>query len=328
MDDNNFLDAIDIVELASKYTDLEEKGGEWWGISPITYPPENTPSFSCRRETGKFYDFSSGVGGSAITLIQYCEKVSKSEAIEILQKYAGIDAEEFQARPKLTATIACKRFQKPKTTQKASKVTVLPNDYMLRYEKRADKLAVWEHEGISKETLDKFQVYYDSFSDRLVYPIRNINGEIVNVGGRTLDPLWKDKNLRKYCYFFSWGRINTLYGISENLESIKNQHEVIVFEGCKSVLIADSWGITNTAAILTSHLSDSQMKILAQLGCRVVFALDKDIRVSLDKRIEKLKNYVPVEYIWDYEDLLGNKDSPVDRGKEVFMKLYGQRIKR
>lgn len=326
MDIIELIKSIDIVEYISQYVDLEEKNGEYWGLS--CFKDEKTPSFSVRREPPVFYDYSSGIGGNLFTFVKAYNKCTPSQTVEILKKYAGFNGEISDIQGRLSATMTCRKFATPDKLIKDNVSMILPNDYMLRYEKRADKLAVWEHEGISKETLDKFQVYYDGFSDRLVYPIRNINGEIVNVGGRTLDPLWKDKKLRKYCYFFSWGRINTLYGISENLESIKNQHEVIVFEGCKSVLIADSWGITNTAAILTSHLSDSQMKILAQLGCRVVFALDKDIRVSLDKRIEKLKNYVPVEYIWDYEDLLGDKDSPVDKGKEVFMKLYGQRIKR
>ena len=58
---------------------------------------------------------------------------------------------------------------------------------------RDDKLQVWESEGISRASLDRFQVFYDSFSDRLVYPIRNMGGQIVNIGGRALDPEWKEK---------------------------------------------------------------------------------------------------------------------------------------
>ena len=78
---------------------------------------------------------------------------------------------------------------------------ILPDETMLRYEKRSDKLDVWRAEGISDSSLERFQVYYDAFSDRLVYPIRNLSGQIVNIGGRTLDPDWKEKKLRKYTYF-------------------------------------------------------------------------------------------------------------------------------
>ena len=197
---------------------------------------------------------------------------------------------------------------------------------MERYEKRDDKLAVWGQEGISRASMDKFQVYYDSFSDRLVYPIRNPDGKIVNIGGRTLDPAWKEKQLRKYTYFFPWGELKTLYGLAENIDSIKKQREIILFEGCKSVLLADTYGVHNTGAILTSHLNPNQMKLLVGLGCRVVFALDKDVSIREDHNIKRLKQFVNVEYIWDKENLLDDKDSPVDKGKEVWEKLYEGRL--
>ena len=111
------------------------------------------------------------------------------------------------------------------------------------------------------------------------------------------------------------------------MEYILDKKEVIIFEGCKSVLLADSWGIHNTGALLTSHLNPNQMKILARLGIRVVFALDKEVRVRDDHNIGKLKRYTAVEYLWDREDLLDEKDAPVDKGLEVFEKLYEQRLR-
>lgn len=68
-------------------------------------------------------------------------------------------------------------------------------------------------------------MYYDSFSDRLVYPIRNPDGKIVNVGGRTLDPAWKEKGLRKYTYFMAWGELKTIYGLAENMEGIREREK-------------------------------------------------------------------------------------------------------
>lgn len=234
---------------------------------------------------------------------------------------------EVLPRKKLAIVEVAKRFSPPRKTKKEAKPTILPDDYMVRYEKNDEKLAEWEREGISRDSLDRFQVFYDSFSDRLVYPIRDPQGRIVNIGGRTLDPEWKEKKLRKYTYFFGWGVMQTIYGLAENMEYIKEKHEIILFEGCKSVLLADTWGIRNTGAILTSHLNESQMKILAALGCRVVFALDKDVSIREDRHIAHLKQYVNVEYIYDKDDLLDDKDSPVDQGLEVWRKLYEGRLK-
>ena len=325
MELKDLIESIDIVEYISQFITLEEKNGEYWGLSP--FKDENTPSFSIRKETNNFYDFSSGIGGNVFTFTKHYYQCSSKEAVEILKKYAGYGGESLSPRHKLAATLACKKYKPQKQVKKSSKVTIHPDDCMEKYEKRSDKLAVWEAEGISKASLTKFQVYYDSFSNRLVYPIRNLAGQIVNIGGRTLDPEWKEKNLRKYTYFSGWGEMDVIYGIFENLNSILEKREVILFEGCKSVLIADSWGIHNTGALLTSHLNPNQLKILAKLGVRVVFALDKDVRVRDDHNISKLKRYVAVEYLWDRTDLLDDKDAPVDKGQEVFNVLYEQRLR-
>lgn len=294
------------------------------GLSP--FKSEHTPSFSVRRETNSFYCFASGIGGNVLTFTRYYYKCGYKEAIEHLKEYAGVKGEVLP-RKKLAIVEVAKRFSPPRKTKKEAKPTILPDDYMVRYEKNDEKLAEWEREGISRGSIDRFQVFYDSFSDRLVYPIRDPQGRIVNIGGRTLDPEWKEKKLRKYTYFFGWGVMQTIYGLAENMEYIKEKHEIILFEGCKSVLLADTWGIRNTGAILTSHLNDSQMKILAALGCRVVFALDKDVSIREDRHIARLKQYVNVEYIYDKDDLLDDKDSPVDQGLEVWRKLYEGRLK-
>ena len=324
MNVEELIHSIDIVDFISQYVDLEQRGDEWWGLS--CFRDEKTPSFSVRSSPPFFYDFSSGRGGNVLNFVEQYHHCSPREAIEVLKKYAGVTGDiDDSAVRKMSAVSIAKKFMHKQETAKKSKSKVLPDDFMKRYERPADKLAVWEREGISRASLDRFQVAYDMFSDRLVYPIRNVEGEIVNIGGRTVDPMWKDKNLKKYCYFYPWGTVDTLYGFSENIEYMKERGEIIIFEGCKSVLIADTWGMRNCAALLTSHLNSNQMKILIRLGCRVVFALDNDIDVGEDKNINKLKNYVRVEYIKDTDGLLDPKDSPVDKGKDVFGTLYAKR---
>ncbi len=325
MELEELLGSIDIVEFISQYIDLEQKGEEFWGLS--CFNNEKTPSFSVRRDTGAWYDFSSGLGGNLLTFTRLFFKCSNKEAIEKLKAYAGITADNIVFTPKMSATMSCKKFLPQKRTEKESKTSVLPDDYMNRYEVDWEKLKLWEDEGISRESMEQFQVRYDSFSDRIVYPIRNPSGQIVNIGGRTLDPQWKEKGQRKYTYFKQWGSLKVIYGFSENLEAIRKKHEIILFEGCKSVLLANTFGIQNTGAILTSHVNPAQVKLLARLGCDVVFALDKDVDIREDFNISKLKNYVNVFYLYDRDDLLNEKDSPVDQGKEVFLELYRNKVR-
>ena len=325
MELSDLLESVDILEYISQFVELEQKGDEWWGLS--CFREEKTPSFSVRSDPQVFYDYSSGIGGNVFTFVKFYNKCSAQEAVEILKSYAGISGVDIRPKEKMAATVTCKKYKKPKRTEKQSKGTVLPDNYMERYEDRPEKLQAWLDEGICAKSLERFAVKYDSFSDRLVYPIRNLAGKIVNIGGRTLDPEWKSKGLRKYTYFFGWGTMDTIYGLYDNLEEILKKREVILFEGCKSVLLADTWGIKNCASLLTSHLNTHQMKILARLGCRVVFALDKEVKIRDDHNIQKLKNYVEVEYLWDREDLLDDKDAPVDKGAETFKKLYEGRLR-
>ena len=281
-----------------------------------------------RRETGTFYDFSTGLGGGIPQFIMYYKRCSRREAIEEAKKLAGVEGNVFAPIDRMEATKCCMRFAAPRLRDKSSNPTILPDDYMERFEFRKDKLKIWEDEGISYDTMRKFEVMYDSFTDQIVYPVRNLDGKIINVGYRVLDPDWKAKGMHKYGYRQSFGgAMNVIYGLYDNIDEIKRKHEVILFEGCKSVLKAYSWGIKNAAALSTSHLSPGQMKILMRLGCDVVFMLDKEIDVRKDDNIKTLKKYVNTYYYFDYSDLLGEKDAPVDKGVETFEKLYEERLR-
>ena len=326
MDLKELLGRIDAVEFISQYVDLVEKSGEYWGISPFTFPPEKTPSFSVRRETGKFFDFSSGIGGNVYTFLRKLGRTSK-EAIECLKQYAGVEG-DIGAKEKLDITKCCLRFAKKEVNKKPFNPNVLPDNYMDRFENNKSKLGVWVSEGISEETLNKYNVKYDKYSNRLVYPIYDTIGRLVNVGGRTLCPDYKERGLRKYTYMQGWGgSMSLIYGLYDNIKQIRNQREIILFEGCKSVLLADTWGIENCGALLTSHLNPEQMRILLHLGADVVFMLDKEINIRNDHNIRILKNYTNVYYYIDYDGLLDDKDAPVDKGKEVFLKLYEGRVR-
>ena len=268
-----------------------------------------------------FFDFSSGKGGDLLDFICAYYDVPMSKAIGILKKDAGV-TDKLVMSEKLSAVKVAKRYRERKNKEKECVAKKMPENYMDRFELDESKLQAWVDEGISTEVLQKFGVRYDSFSDRLVYPIRDYNGDIVNVGGRTLDPDYKEKKIRKYTYYQSWGTMKVLGGLYDNLDAIKNKHEVILFEGIKSVMLANTWGIENSACVFTSHLNKEQAKILMKLGCNVVFAFDKDVDITKDKTAQKLKHYCKVSYIKDINGLIDDKDAPVDKGKDVFLKLY------
>lgn len=327
MEVSEIIEAVDILEYISQYCELEERqDGEYWGLSPLK--DENTPSFSVNQDDQVFYDFSSGVGGNVLEFIIRYHQCNLHSALEILKKYANINEKttgSTEAPKRLAATKIAKKFKPSPKKEKASKAEILPINYMARYENDWEKLSLWEQEGIEKETMERFQVKYDPFSQRIVYPIRDISGNIINVSGRTIDPDYKEKGQRKYTYFKPLGALDTIYGLAENMPYILEKKEIILFEGAKSVMQADGWGIKNTGAVLTSHLNQNQFRILIKLGVTVVFAFDAEVDIRKDSNIMKLRPYVNVEWVLNRRKLLDDKDSPTDKGEEVFKTLYDER---
>lgn len=326
MEVSEIIEQVDILAYVSQYCEFEDKNGEAWALSPLK--EENTPSFSVNTEKQRFYDFSSGKGGNVLDFVCAYHNCDFHKGLRILKEYANIKDDGTQEPSKrLQATSIAKKFRHRQSKAKESKGIVLEPDYMARYERNAEKLSVWRDEGITDESMERFSVRYDPFSDRIVYPIRNMQGDIINVCGRTLDPNYKANKQRKYTYFKPLGTLDTIYGFAENKGFILEKKEIILFEGAKSVMIADGWGIKNTAAILTSHLNDRQFRLLIKLGVTVVFALDSEVDIRQDVNIQKLLPYVRVEWVRNKNGLLEEKDAPVDKGLETFNELYSKRIR-
>lgn len=197
---------------------------------------------------------------------------------------------------------------------------------MSQYENDEGYFKLWMDEGIPRSILSKYQVRYDPFSNRIVFPIRYSDGSIIGISGRTLDPNYKQNKESKYIYLKGIGCTDFLFGYSEHKKAFIKNKEIILFEGAKSVMKIEGWGVENTAAILTSHLDSLQLPVLIKLGVKTVFALDKEVDITKDENIKKLKRYVKVEYIKDRFGLLNDKDAPVDKGFDVWERLYNERI--
>ena len=93
---------------------------------------------------------------------------------------------------------------------------------------------------------------------------------------------------------------------------------------------ADSYGYENSVSMENHTLNKFQMKLLIGLQCDVVFALDKDIKLSEitdNKYVQALKRFTNIYVVIDKKNMLGEKDSPVDCGKEIWECLYKNKIK-
>ena len=323
---SDLVAAVDLAAYVGQYCELEQRrDGCYWGLSP--FKEERTPSFNIDPGKQLYYDFASGQGGDALQFAKDYHGVGTAEAAKLLMAYADI-AEDFQGTVRLDAAKIAKQYRPRQQTKGEVQLSALPDDYMdAMYERAPDKLAIWLAEGIAAESVERFQVRYDSVSNRLVFPVRSMDGSIINVCGRTLDADFKVKRIPKYIYMRSIGAMPTIFGFADNEQFICDANQLILFEGSKSVMLADTWGLRNTGAILTSHLSEWQMRELIRLQIPVVFALDKEIDPREDKRIRRLSKYVTVEAIVDSGGLLGPQMAPVDVGAEAFQALFNARIR-
>lgn len=187
-------------------------------------------------------------------------------------------------------------------------------------------------DGLEYQTQFDFQVGFDIYSDRVIYPIHNQYGDIISIKGRTIDPNYKEKGIYKFLYLYNFNKMIELYNWHNALEHIQSRKEIIIFEGEKSCWYATQFGFLNCVAISGDDLSDYQVKMIKGLGIdtRIVIAMDKDKSVDdIKKQGKKFGQSRQVYALYDAHNLLSKelKHSPVDRGLETFLKLYSEYMK-
>ncbi len=187
----------------------------------------------------------------------------------------------------------------------------------------------WVEEDIDENVQRKYDIRIDKQNSRWLIPIRDKDGKLITIKGRTYLPNQKDLGIPKYIHYKNHNEKivnNILFGLNHSYQYIKKENEVIIFEGEKSVMKAESMGFCNTVAMGTSHIGKYILPEILQLQCNVVLALDKDVLLKdILKESRKLSRYTNVYYVYDENGLLKNKDSPVDQGLGVWLELYSNK---
>lgn len=171
-------------------------------------------------------------------------------------------------------------------------------------------------EGIQLKSQKKFHIMFDSVEDCIILPIKSPYGDLIGVKSRLN---YESEDLPKYYYPVKCAAGQTLYGYAENYDSLYG-NDVFIFESEKSVMLCDSYGYNNCVALGGNNLSDAQAKLIASLHPkRVVFLLDSNLDLKITYRNAHKLHDMNV-WFWDWRDNLDvdEKDSPVDKGKDVF----------
>lgn len=197
----------------------------------------------------------------------------------------------------------------------------------------------WEQNGISIEAMKTFNILYSVPQNKIIIPHYDKDNRLIGIRGRALNP--EDIKVGKYMPIQIADKIYNhplgynLYGLNLNKENIRKKKMGIIFEAEKSVLQYETmFGRENNIAVAVcgSNITNYQFQLLRQAGAeRILIAFDKEGQTwkEKEKHHEKIKklckrnsNNCLMGYLYDKPNLLNLKDSPTDRGKEIFQRLY------
>ncbi|GAA3965212.1 DNA primase [Thermobifida alba] len=302
-----------IADVVGEYLQLRNAGGgSLKGLCP--FHDEKTPSFNVTPARNLWYCFGCGEGGDVISFIQRIEHLGFAEAVEHLARAAGIQLryeqggyvprnEQGQRQRLVEAHRAAAEFYAEQllSPQAQAGRRFLAERGFTRAD--AERFGVgyappgWEAltTHLRKKGFTDAEIVlgglasqgrrgpYDRFRGRLVWPVRDVTGEVVGFGARKLDP---DDNGPKYLNtpetpLFKKGSL--LYGLDLAKKEIARQRQAVVVEGYTDVMACHLAGVTTAIATCGTSFGEEHLKILRRLllgrsefGGEVVFTFDGD----------------------------------------------------
>lgn len=313
---DRIMEATDIVEVIGEFVSLKKRGANYIGLSP--FANEKTPSFTVSPAKGIFKDFSTGIGGSAVTFLMEHEKFSYPEALKWLAKKYGIEVEELNDAPEdreaenhresllIVTGYASKFFQDSLWNTEAGQSIGLSyyrergfTDATIRKFELGYSPDQWEafsseaiKNGYKQEYLEETGLsvkrdngtLYDRYRGRVMFPIFNFTGRVIAFGGRTLK---NDKSVPKYVNSPEseiYHKSNVLYGLNLAKKSIRDEDNCYLVEGYADVISVHQAGIENVVASSGTSLTVEQIKLIGRLTKNVTILYDGDaagIKASL-----------------------------------------------
>ncbi|MEU9445578.1 DNA primase [Streptomyces sp. NPDC048304] len=305
-------DAVPIDAVVSEYLQLRNAGGgNLKGLCP--FHDEKSPSFQVSPSKGLFHCFGCQEGGDTITFVMKVDHLSFSEAVERLAAQAGITLryEEGGYNPAHQRGERIRLVEAHKIAAQwyAEQLATSPEAETGRIflaERGFDQAAAvhfgvgyspqgWDHltrylrgKGFTDKELllsglaqEGRRGPIDRFRGRLMWPIRDIGGEVVGFGARKL---YEADNGPKYLNTPDtpiYRKSQVLYGIDLAKKEIAKASRAVVVEGYTDVMACHLAGVTTAIATCGTAFGGEHIKILRRLlmdngSARVIFTFDGD----------------------------------------------------
>jgi len=295
---------LKVSTVVSKVVSLKKRGKEYVGLSP--FKNEKTPSFTVNDEKEFYHCFATSEHGNIFDFVMKTQNLRFGEAVKYLSNLAGMQPymfskqdEEREKKWKEYSSIFNRYvdFYHDELLKNESFSNVrdyLKNRSLTKNEVKKFKIGYIEKnpnffeklkEDFSIESImetglfyldEKKQTYVERFRGRLIFPINNISGQPIALGGRIIE---KSDYLAKYInspetYFFKKG--SNLYNLDLARKLSNKLNNIYLVEGYMDVVGLSKNGIENAVANLGTSLTDKQILTLNQFFDDIIICFDGD----------------------------------------------------
>ncbi|MDC3014428.1 DNA primase [Candidatus Pelagibacter sp.] len=342
---------LKVSTVVSKYVSLKKRGKEYVGLSP--FKNEKTPSFTVNDEKEFYHCFATSEHGNIFDFVMKTQNFKFGEAVKHLANLAGMQPyifskqdEEREKKWKVYSSIFLEyvnfyhnqllKNEKYSKAREYLKTRSLDKDQVKKFkigfvEKNPNLFEELKNNYQIDDLLEtglfyldeKKNIYVERFRGRLIFPINNISGQPIALGGRIIE---KSDFLAKYVnspetLFFKKG--SNLYNL-DLVRKLSNKHDnIFLVEGYMDVVGLSKNGIENAVANLGTSLTDKQIFTLNQFFNDIIICFDGDesgYKAALRAAENSIKDMRPEKqisflFLPDQED----PDSFVNKnGKEYF----------
>lgn len=296
---------IDIVTLIGSHISLKKTGRNFKALCP--FHTEKTASFVVSPERQLWHCFGScGEGGDVIKFLMKLEGITFFEALKDLANKAGISLNKLDFEDK--------DWRRKQKLLQINTLAGEYFEYLLHSTKfGVDAKKYLESRKINPQVIKKFQIgyapsswsslllflqkkkfqlpeiyesglivknnrgnHYDRFRGRLMFPIKDVRGNIIGFSGRILDEGSAEAKYVNTPETYIYHKRETLYGIDLAKEAIKKQGNVLLVEGEFDVISPYQHGIEYVVAIKGSAVTKEQLMLLKRFTSRLTLAFDTD----------------------------------------------------
>lgn len=291
--------SCDMERIVSSYLPLKKKGRYLVGLCP--FHSEKSPSFYVYPQNQSFYCFGCGAGGDVITFIRRIENLEYMEAVKLLADRCGLelpmDSDQSDARSMLKKRVLEINRESARFFHSCLMSEQGRQAYEYLISRGRDRKTIrhfglgyapagWDGllnhlraKGFSDNDMLEANVVtkgkygpHDRFSNRVIFPIIDLRGNVVAFGGRALD----DKGAK---YLNSsdtpvFKKSKTLFAL--NFAKTSKRPGLILAEGYMDVIAIHQAGFDNAVATLGTALTEEQARLISQYAERVVLAYDSD----------------------------------------------------